>query len=163
EWILANRPEMAGNVVVMRDKRRPDRALLSVVHPEQLQRVLRILLDEEQFLSPYGIRSVSRVHKDQPCKVHLSGVEYTLTSEPAESRSGIFGGNSNWRGPVWMPLNYLLIEALQRFAYYFGDSYRVECPTGSGNMMTLEEVTVELSRRLVGIFLRDEHGQRAVF
>jgi hypothetical protein len=162
EWFLQNRPEMAGNVAIMHDTRRPDRALLSVVKPEQLQRVLRIMLDESEFLSPYGIRSVSRVHKDHPYQLDLAGVSYSLTYEPGESVSGLFGGNSNWRGPVWMPMNYLLIEALQRFGYYFGDSYLVECPTGSGRMMSLDQVTVELSRRLVSIFLRDGNGRRAV-
>jgi hypothetical protein len=134
-----------------------------VVKPQQLQRVLRIMLDESEFLSPYGIRSVSRIHQAHPHTVNLAGAQHTLAYEPGESRSNLFGGNSNWRGPVWMPANYLLIEALQRFAYYFGDDYKVECPTGSGHMMTLDEVTVELSRRLVAIFLRDGDGRRAVF
>jgi hypothetical protein len=163
DWILANRPEMAANFAIMHDARRPDRALLSVVKPEQLQRVLRIMLDENEFLSPYGIRSVSRIHQAHPHTVKLAGAQHTLAYEPGESRSNLFGGNSNWRGPVWMPANYLLIEALQRFAYYFGDEYKVECPTGSGHMMTLGEVTVELSRRLVAIFLRGSDGRRAVF
>ncbi len=162
DWVLTNRPEMASSLTIMHDKR-SDRALLSVVKPDQLQRVLRIMLDEEEFLSPYGIRSVSRRHKAQPHTVQLDGVRYTMAYEPGESSSEIFGGNSNWRGPVWIPVNYLLIEALQRFAYYFGDDYKVECPTGSGQMMTLDEVTVELSRRLVAIYLQDTAGHRAVF
>jgi len=163
EWFMHNRPELAQNIAVMHDAQRSDRALLSVVKPDQLQRVLRLMLDENEFLSPHGIRSVSRRHLEQPYSFRVAGAEYTLRYEPAESRSGVFGGNSNWRGPVWMPLNYLLIESLQRFGYYFGDSYRVECPTGSGRMRTLDEVTLELSRRVAGIYLRDRDGRRAVF
>ena len=162
DWVLTNRPEMASSLTIMHDKR-SDRALLSVVKPDQLQRVLRIMLDEEEFLSPYGIRSVSRRHQAQPHTVQLDGMRYTMGYDPGESSSEIFGGNSNWRGPVWIPVNYLLIEALQRFGYYFGDDYKVECPTASGQMMTLDEVTVELSRRLVAIYLRDGNGHRAVF
>jgi hypothetical protein len=163
EWFMQNRPEFAGNVAIMRDKRRPDRALLSVVKPEQLQRVLRVMLDEAEFLSPHGIRSVSRAHGERPYTLTVAGVEHTLAYQPGESRSDLFGGNSNWRGPVWVPLNYLLIEALQRFAFYFGNAYRVECPTGSGRMRTLDEVTTELSRRVAGLYLRDTAGRRAVF
>jgi len=133
-----------------------------VVQPEQLRRILRIMLDEREFLSPYGIRSVSQRHRDAPYTVNEYGVEYRLTYEPGEASSTIFGGNSNWRGPIWMPVNYLLIEALQRFDYYLGDSYTVECPTGSGQMMTLSEVAVELSRRLSSIFLRGHDGRRPV-
>jgi hypothetical protein len=157
-WFNAHHPVLAQSVSIMRGGGKGDRTLLSVVRPEQLQRVLRIMLDEEHFLSPYGVRSVSKAHRDQPYRFELGGRTFTLAYEPAESHSDLFGGNSNWRGPVWMPLNYLLIESLQRFAFYFGADYKVECPTGSGRMLTLEEVTVELSRRLCAIFLR--HGDR---
>jgi hypothetical protein len=119
-------------------------------------------LDENEFLSPYGIRSLSRAHCDHPYALNTGGKVYSVNYEPAESRCGLFGGNSNWRGPVWFPLNYLLIESLQRFHHYLGDDYKVECPTGSGRMLTLWEVAAEISRRLSRIFLRDENGRRAV-
>ena len=137
------------------------RLLASVVKPEQLRRILKIMLDENEFLSPYGIRSVSKIH-ERPYTVRVAGVEYTLDYEPGESTAGVFGGNSNWRGPIWMPLNYLLIEALQRFDHYLGEDFKVECPTGSGKMMTLWEVAVEISHRLTRLFLRDDDGRRPV-
>jgi hypothetical protein len=121
------------------------------------------MLDEREFLSSYGIRAISRVHRDRPYVLDVGGVEYRVDYEPAESTTGLFGGNSNWRGPIWFPINFLLIEALQKFHRYFGDAYRVECPTGSGRLMTLWEVSQELSRRLTAIFLRDGDGRRPVF
>jgi hypothetical protein len=139
------------------------RLLMSVVKPQQLYRMLRLLLDEREFLSPYGIRSVSQRHRDHIYTIRLYDGGHTLTYEPGEAISTVFGGNSNWRGPIWMPVNYLLIEALQRFAYYFGESYRVECPTASGQMKTLNEVAVELTRRVSTIFLRDEDGRRPLY
>ena len=111
------------------------------------------MLDEREFLSPYGIRALSRVHKDHPFAFQLDGEDHVVDYEPAESTNALFGGNSNWRGPVWFPVNYLLIESLQKFHYYFGDDFKVECPTGSGQMMNLWEVATELSRRLSSIFL----------
>jgi hypothetical protein len=162
EWFIANRPELTGNIVSMMDHGQDACFLMSVVQPEQLRRMLRIMLDEQEFLSPYGIRSVSLRHREYPYAVNRYGIERTLTYEPGEATSTLFGGNSNWRGPIWMPVNYLLIEALQRFDYYLGDSYTVECPTGSGQMKTLNEVAVELSRRLSSIFLRGGHGRRPV-
>jgi len=119
------------------------------------------MLDEDEFLSPFGVRSVSRVHRDQPYVLHRDGDQQRVDYEPGESRTGLFGGNSNWRGPVWFPLNYLLIESLQKFHHYLGDEYRVECPTGSGTMLTLWEVAGEISRRLARIFLKDDTGRRA--
>jgi hypothetical protein len=160
EWFIANRPELTGNITSMMDHGQQARCLLSLVTPEQLRRVLRVLLDEQEFLSPYGIRSVSQKHREHPYSVRRDGLEYTLHYEPGEASSTLFGGNSNWRGPVWLPLNYLLIEALQRFDYYLGESYRVECPTGSGQMKALNEVAVELSRRLSNLFLHDQNGRR---
>ncbi len=162
EWFIANRPELTGNITWMMDHGQDARFLMSVVQPEQLRRVLRIMLDEQEFLSPYGIRSVSRRHREHPYTVKRFGVEGSLAYEPGEAPSTLFGGNSNWRGPIWMPVNYLLIEALQRFDYYFGDSYTVECPAGSGQMKTLSEVAVELSQRLSSIFLRGRDGRRPV-
>jgi hypothetical protein len=121
------------------------------------------MLDEGEFLSPYGIRAVSRYHRENPYVLHVNGDEHRVDYEPGESSSGLFGGNSNWRGPIWFPVNYLLIESLQKFHRYYGDELKVECPTGSGNMMDLWEVSQELSRRLSRIFLRDDDGKRPVF
>ena len=129
----------------------------------QLKRILKVMLDESEFLSPYGIRALSRYHKDHPYSVMLEGHEYSVSYQPAESTTGIFGGNSNWRGPIWFPLNYLLIEALRRYHHYVGDDFKVECPTGSGKMMTLREVSDELAARLTRIFQRDKAGSRPVF
>jgi glycogen debranching enzyme len=119
------------------------------------------MLDENEFLSPYGIRSLSRAHRDHPYVLNTSSKAYSVDYEPADSRSGLFGGNSNWRGPVWFSVNYLIIESLQRFHHYLGDDYKVECPTGSGRMATLWEAAAEISRRLSRLFLRDENGHRA--
>jgi Glycosyl hydrolase family 63 C-terminal domain len=161
-WFMANRPELTGNITSMMGQGQDARFLMSVVQPEQLRRMLRIMLDEQEFLSPYGIRSVSQKHRDFPYVVKRFGAEYRLAYEPGESTSAVFGGNSNWRGPIWMPVNYLLIEALQRFDAYLGDSFTVECPTGSGQMKTLSEVAVELAQRLSSIFLRSDDGRRPV-
>jgi hypothetical protein len=125
--------------------------------------VLRVMLDEREFLSPYGIRALSRRHRDEPYRLDVDGVEHRVDYEPAESTSGLFGGNSNWRGPIWFPVNYLIIESLQKFHHYLGDSFTVECPTGSGQRLTLAEVAAELSRRLSSIFLTGEDGRRPVF
>ena len=125
--------------------------------------VLRRMLDEREYLSPYGVRALSRRHAEQPFVYEAGGARYTVDYEPAESTSGLFGGNSNWRGPIWFPVNYLLIESLQVFHYYYGDDFKVECPTGSGEYRTLREVADELSRRLIRIFTRDGEGRRAVF
>jgi Mannosylglycerate hydrolase MGH1-like glycoside hydrolase domain len=139
------------------------RRLLSLVNEDKLRRILARMLDEERFLGPHGIRSVSRWHLEHPYTVNVAGGEYSVQYEPAESTTGMFGGNSNWRGPVWFPVNLLLIRALIQHYRYYGDDLRVECPTGSGTMMTLFEVAQELSRRLVGTFLRDGDGQRPVY
>jgi hypothetical protein len=163
EWFIEHRPDLTGDVACMSEPGRRDRRLLSVVGGEQLRRILHVMLDENEFLSPYGIRSVSRRHKDHPYRLRVDGHEYRVDYEPAESRTGLFGGNSNWRGPIWFPINFLLVEALQKFHHYFGDTYTVECPTGSGRMLTLAEVAVELSRRLTRIFLDDAQGRRPVF
>jgi hypothetical protein len=121
------------------------------------------VFDESEFLSPYGIRALSRVHHEHPYLLTVDGQVHRVDYEPGESTTGLFGGNSNWRGPIWFPVNFLLVEALQKFHHYFGDTVRVECPTGSGTMLTLDEVATELSRRLSRIFLRDESGRRPVF
>jgi hypothetical protein len=162
EWFIANRRDLTSNVASMVVPGRGERRLLSVVSPSQLGRILKRMLDEEEFLSPYGIRSLSRFHKDHPYSLTTDGQEHGVNYEPGESDTGLFGGNSNWRGPVWFPLNYLLIESLQKFYHYLGDDYRVECPTGSGVKMTLWEVAAEISRRLSRLCLKDEDGRRPV-
>jgi hypothetical protein len=121
------------------------------------------MLDENEFLSPYGIRALSKRHESEPYMLHMNGMEYRVEYEPAESRSGLFGGNSNWRGPIWFPVNFLLVESLQRFHHYLGECYKVEFPTGTGNLLSLSEVAAEISCRLNRIFLRDANGRRPVF
>ncbi|MFT3746497.1 MAG: hypothetical protein QM785_19675 [Pyrinomonadaceae bacterium] len=162
-WFIDNRPELTDQINCARTPGKGDRLLLSVAFRERLERVLKIMLDEDEFLSPNGIRALSKFHKDCPYVLEVDGQEYRVDYEPAESTSGLFGGNSNWRGPVWFPVNYLLIESLQKFHHYYGDDLKVECPTGSGNMMNLWEVSQEISRRLSRIFLRDENGRRPVY
>jgi hypothetical protein len=162
-WFVSHRPDLTGNVACMRTPGNHERRLLSILDGDRLRRVLRVMLDEGEFLSPYGIRSISAIHRGSPYALQVNGSTYTVKYEPAESATGLFGGNSNWRGPVWFPINYLLIEALQKFHHYFGEDYRVECPTGSGQMLTLAEVAAELSQRLSRIFLRDGNGERPVF
>ncbi len=163
QWFIENRPDLTENVACMKTRGLQGRRLLAVTNQERLRRVLRVMLDEQEFLSPYGVRAVSRRHLADPFVLDFGGAVHRVDYEPAESTTGLFGGNSNWRGPVWFPANYLLIESLQRFHYYFGDDFRVECPTGSGRMLTLWEVAAELSRRLSRLFLRDEEGRRPVF
>jgi hypothetical protein len=163
EWFIDNRPDLTGNVACMRTPGRKERRLLSIVDRDRLRRVMRLMLDENEFLSPYGIRAVSRVHRDRPYTITVDGHEHRVDYEPAESSTGLFGGNSNWRGPIWFPVNYLIIESLQKFHHYLGDDFRVECPTGSGRMLTLWEVAAEVSRRLSRIFLRGPDGQRPVY
>jgi hypothetical protein len=128
-----------------------------------LERILQFVFSEDEFLSPYGVRSVSRYHKEHPYMLPLDGQEFRVDYEPGESQTGMFGGNSNWRGPIWFPMNYLLIEALQRLNHYYGDSFQLECPTGSGQRVNLWEAARHLSRRLVSVFLPDAEGHRPVF
>jgi hypothetical protein len=140
-----------------------DRGILALVNPERLRRILTKMLDENEFLSPYGIRSISRYHEKHPYVFDVHGQEYRVDYLPAESNSGMFGGNSNWRGPVWMPMNVIIIRALLNFYLYYGDNFKIECPTGSGNQINLFEVAKEISDRLGRIFLRNENGERPVF
>jgi len=163
DWFVEHRPDLTDNVACMKTPGHCERRLLSVVTADRLTRVLARMLDEREFLSPYGIRALSRVHKDEPYLLAVDGYVHRVDYEPGESSTGLFGGNSNWRGPIWFPVNFLLVEALQKFHHYFGDSVRVECPTGSGTMLTLAEVATELSQRLSRIFLRDDAGRRPVF
>jgi len=162
EWFVEHRPDLTKNVACMRTGGQAQRRLLSIVNGERLRSVLKFMLDEREFLSPYGIRAVSRFHLDNPYRLQVNGNVHRVDYEPAESSTGLFGGNSNWRGPIWFPVNYLLIESLQKFHHYLGNDYKVEFPTGSGQMMTLWEVAAELSHRLTHIFLRGEDGRRPV-
>jgi hypothetical protein len=159
-WFLQNRPELADHCPLMEVPGRRERRLLSLVDQEKLVRVLSRMLDETEFLSPYGVRSLSRAHAERPYELRIDGQSFRVDYEPAESRTGLFGGNSNWRGPVWMPVNYLVIEALQRLAHYYGETLKVECPTGSGSYLTLWEVAAELSRRLIALFTAGKGGVR---
>jgi hypothetical protein len=140
-----------------------DRGIVALVNPERLRRILSRMLDEKEFLSSYGIRALSRDHAEHPYTFDISGQEYRVNYLPAESDTGMFGGNSNWRGPVWMPVNALLIRALLSFYLYYGDNFKIECPTGSGRQMNLFEVAREIANRLARIFLRDESGRRPVY
>jgi hypothetical protein len=163
-WFLDNRQDLRAQISVVENGSAGaagsgDR-LLAIPTRERLVRVLRYVLDEEEFLSPYGIRSISRVHSQRPFVLRVDGVEHRVEYTPGESTTGLFGGNSNWRGPVWFPLNYLLVESLERYHHFFGDTLRVECPTGSGRDMNLQEVAAELSRRMVAVFMPDASGRR---
>jgi Glycosyl hydrolase family 63 C-terminal domain len=140
-----------------------ERGIAALVNPDRLRRILTRMLDEKEFLSPFGIRALSRFHEEHPYVVNVEGREYGVNYLPAESDTGMFGGNSNWRGPIWMPVNALLLRALLSFYLYYGDNFKIECPTGSGNLMNLFEVAREISNRLVRIFLRDDSGRRPVY
>jgi hypothetical protein len=163
QWIAENRPDLADKLAVLDPLGTGQRALLALVRPGQLRRILRYVLDENEFLSPYGLRGVSKIYEAHPLVVDVQGYHLVLNYAPGESTDYLFGGNSNWRGPIWLPLNYLVIESLEVFYIYFGDQFKVECPTGSGQMMTLGEVAGDLSRRLGRIYAQDENGRRAVF
>jgi hypothetical protein len=163
QWFLDNRPEFRPHVELADEPGRGTRRLLSIVTRTQLPRVLRFLLDEDEFLSPFGVRSLSRYHRDHPYGFDVDGVSHQVHYEPGESSGALFGGNSNWRGPVWFPVNHLLIEALQRFDHFYGDAVKVACPTASAGLVRLAEVARELSRRLARIFLRDAAGRRPVY
>jgi hypothetical protein len=159
KWFLENRKDLAKQLSFM-EKGRDVKMLLALPTRDRLVRVLGYLLDENEFLSPYGLRSISRVHKDKPYVLLANGEEFRVDYDPGESSTGLFGGNSNWRGPIWFPINFLIVEALERYHHFYGDAMKVECPTGSGNAMTLHEVARELSSRLAKIFLADGTGRR---
>lgn len=163
KWFIEHRPELVEAVGPMVTPGAHNTLILGLVRTDQLRRMLAYMLDESEFLSPFGVRAVSRYHLEHPFVMQLDGHEYRLDYEPGESTTDLFGGNSNWRGPIWMPVNFLIIQALREYHLYYGNEFQVECPTGSGNMMTLEQVAKELARRLARIFLRDANGQRPVF
>jgi hypothetical protein len=162
QWFLKHRPKLAKLVSNWHISGEGDRRLLSLVHGHRLKALLHRMLDEKRFLSDYGVRALSKYHEQHPFCFEAGGRTHLVSYWPGESRSGLFGGNSNWRGPIWMPINYLIIEALQRFHYYYGNDFKVECPTGSGQFMTLWEVAEELGRRLSRLFLKGADGQRPV-
>jgi hypothetical protein len=162
-WFIRNEPELREHIIPQEQPDGSVRRLLSLVNGERLRRVLGYMLDEDEFLSPHGIRALSRHHRDQPYVFHANGNEHRVDYEPAESSTGLFGGNSNWRGPVWFPVNYLLVESLQKFDYFYGAAFQVEYPTRSGRRLPLWDVAAEISRRLTRIFLRGADGRRPVY
>jgi hypothetical protein len=164
-WFFENRIYLrdTGDVACIKAPGKHARRLLSIVSRDRLVRLLHPLLDENEFLSDFGIRSLSRYHQANPYSFYVDGQAHTISYQPAESQSGLFGGNSNWRGPVWFPVNFLLIESLQKFHHYYGDTLKVECPTGSGRMLTLGEVATDLSRRMIHLFLSTDTGRRPIY
>ena len=161
-WFLANRTDVTRDIACMRPRDRDGRSrrLLAIPTRERLERMLRYVLDETEFLAPNGLRSVSRVHRDRPYQFDVMGTPYRVDYVPAEGNTGLFGGNSNWRGPIWFPANFLVLEALERYHHFYGDDLKVECPVGSGRMLTLQEVALELKSRLAHLFLADPTGRR---
>jgi hypothetical protein len=160
DWFIANRPELAENVAHLELGGMRERRLLAIVSPDRLRRILRRVFDESEFLSAFGIRALSKFHQLHPYELTVAGTTFRVDYEPAESTSGLFGGNSNWRGPIWFPTNYLFIESLQKFHYYLGDDFKIEFPTGSGNMLSLWEISLQLSHRLISLFRRNADGRR---
>jgi hypothetical protein len=162
-WFLDNRPDLASLVSRWHEKGTEEKHLLSLLRGHRIKRILHRTLDETEFLSEYGIRALSKYYEAHPYEFHIDGHTLSVQYTPGESTIPLFGGNSNWRGPLWMPANFLIIESLQRFHHYYGDDFKVEYPTGSGQLHTLDEISHALSKRLAGIFLRDEKGRRPVF
>ncbi len=163
QWFLENRSDLARHITYMRDADDGHgHRLLAIPSRERLERVLRVLLDEREFLSAHGVRALSRVHRDHPFVFGVNGSEYRVEYQPGESNSGLFGGNSNWRGPIWMPLNFLLVESLERYHHFYGDALKVECPTGSGRFVSLQGAAHEIATRLGRLFLRGADGRRPV-
>lgn len=163
DWLLSNRPDLARLVSRWHEEGRGHRHLLSLLRGHRMKCLLRRMLDPAEFLSDYGVRGLSKHHEANPFEFHCSGQRLTVGYQPAESDTHMFGGNSNWRGPIWFPVNYLLIESMHKFHHYYGDDFRIECPTGSGNHVTIEQAAQELASRLTRIFLREDDGRRAVF
>jgi hypothetical protein len=162
EWFLKNRPDLANLISRWGEKGKKQRHLLSLLRGRRMKRLLKRMLDENEFLSAYGVRALSKVHDAHPYTLDVNGIGFTVKYTPGEGDTSLFGGNSNWRGPIWFPVNYLIIESLQRFHHYYGDDFKVEHPTGSGQMKTLKEIAADLSERLVRIFAKDADGRRPV-
>jgi hypothetical protein len=163
EWFIKYRPWLVDNIASLTNVGQNGRRLLSLVDQDQLQRIVRRMFDPAQFLSDYGLRSISKEHETNPYSLHLDGQTYTVQYEPAESTTGLFGGNSNWRGPVWFPVNFLMIESLQKFHHYYGDEVQVELPVDSGKFISLWQGAAEISQRLTKLFLRNKQGKRPIF
>ena len=163
KWFVNKRPDYTKNMASISTPGVGGRRLMSILDHERLVRVLGYMLDENEFLSDYGIRSISKYHKEHPYRFNLEGKEFSINYQPAESENNLYGGNSNWRGPIWFPINFLIIESLQKFHYYYGDNLKVPFPTHSTNFLTLNEVATELSKRLIKLFLRDETGRRPIY
>jgi len=161
EWFLKYRPDLAALVSRWNQEGRGNRHLLSLLRGHRMKRLLGRMLDETEFLSDFGIRAISKYHLQHPYVFYVNGTELSVRYSPAESDSGLFGGNSNWRGPIWFPLNYLLIESLQKFHHYYGDDFKIECPTGSGQFVTIEQAAREVTTRLTRLFLKDGNNKRA--
>src|SRR6202021_1847340 len=163
QWFLDHHPDVRDHVDMSQQTKHGPRLLRSIANRAKLERIYRYVFDENEFLSQHGVRALSKYHLQNPFEIRdREGITHGVDYEPAESTTDLFGGNSNWRGPVWFPMNFLLIEAIQRVHFYYGDDFKVECPTGSGKQMTLREVATELSRRLSHIFLRRD-GRRPVY
>jgi hypothetical protein len=163
EWFLERRPRLGRLISRWHEQGKGERRLLAILRGHRMKSVLRRMLDETEFLSPYGVRALSRSYAGRPYVFDMGGTRHVVQYWPAESQGDSFGGNSNWRGPVWFPANYLIIESLRQFHLYYGDDFKIECPTGSGQYLTLGQIADELSQRLTRIFLRDQDGRRAVF
>jgi hypothetical protein len=163
QWFLQNRPDLANLISRWGEKGKDERHLLSLLRGHRMKKLLKRMLDENEFLSPYGIRALSKVYDKDPFRFYANDSEFSVRYTPGEGDTALFGGNSNWRGPIWFPVNYLLIESLQRFHHYYGDDFKLEHPTGSGNMRTLQQIADDLSERLIKIFTKDEHGHRPVY
>jgi hypothetical protein len=162
-WFLKNRPDLANLISRWQEKGRGERHLLSLLRGHRMKALLKRMLDPDEFLSEYGIRAMSRIYEKKPFTFHAEGIDFTVRYTPGEAETSLFGGNSNWRGPIWFPVNYLIIESLQRFHHYYGSDFKVEHPTGSGNMMTLKEIAADLSDRMIKLFKKDPTGRRPVF
>jgi Glycosyl hydrolase family 63 C-terminal domain len=158
EWFLKHKPELSRHVSHANGGH--GHRLLAIPSKERLTRVLRFMLDESEFLSPHGLRAVSKFHEKNPYVFEAAGERHVVDYVPGESNTWLFGGNSNWRGPIWFPVNYLIVESLERYHHFYGDELKVECPTGSGHWLNLQQVAQELERRLAGLFLPDDHGRR---
>lgn len=163
DWFLQNRPDLANLISRWGDRGKNQRHLLSLLRGHRMKRLLKRMLDTKEFLSPYGVRALSRIHLENPYVLHANGSEFSVRYQSGESDSYLFGGNSNWRGPVWFPVNFLIIESLHRFHHYYGDDFKVEHPTGSGNLLTLREIANDLSQRMINLFKKDEQGNRPIY
>jgi len=163
DWFLKNRPDLANLISRWGERGKNQRHLLSLLRGHRMKQLLKRMLDEQEFLSPYGVRALSRIHLDNPYRLHANGSEFLVHYRAGESDSYMFGGNSNWRGPVWFPVNFLIIESLERFHHYYGEDFKVEHPTGSGNLLTLREIAHELSKRMITLFTKNAEGNRPIY